>query len=171
MVEELLVSALAAVLAELARPTQVDDGSGIGPFKSVCTVSEPASSHEVEALRAGRDPIPAELVEFWQLAGGARLFEDPDYGQWGLVLLSAASSRERTDAEFEMRPDDLAVGDIVIGEFLGDQELLLYSAGEGVLVALPLDSRGDWYRAGPTLTEFLERYTSSRGRKFWEGGC
>jgi hypothetical protein len=167
-VEELLVDALAAVLANTARIGRVDDGPGAGPLGSVCVVAPPATLDHVQALWAGGDEIPTELVRFWRLADGARLFEDPDYGQWGLVLLSVAASRQRTQAEFEMRPDDMESGDVVVGEFLGDQELLVYSAHEGVLVALPLDGRGDWYRTAPTLTDFLERYTASLGEKFWE---
>ncbi len=112
--------------------------------------------------------LPAEIDELWHATGGARLFEDPDYGQWGLVLLSAEASRDRTEVEFEARPADMAQGDIVIGEFVGDQELLVYSSDAGVLVALPLDDRSDWFRAAPTLAEFLERYTAAQGEKFWE---
>jgi hypothetical protein len=170
-VEELLVDTLAAVLVDLENLGQVEDGPGSGPFNSVCIVYRPPASRHVERLWASRGVVPDELREFWELADGARLFEDPDYGQWGLVLLSAAASSQRTESEFAARPDDLERDDIVIGEFLGDQDLLVYSVGEGVLVALPLDEREGWYRAAPSLTGFLRRYAESRGEKFWENNC
>ncbi|MEA5456296.1 hypothetical protein SPF06_16285 [Sinomonas sp. JGH33] len=38
-----------------------------------------------------------------------------------------------------------------------------------VLVALPLDSRRDWYRAAPSLAEFLMKYREALGNKYWKG--
>ena len=65
------------------------------------------------------------------------------------------------------RPDD-----IVLGEFLGDQELLVLAPSETgrrrVLIALPLDSRADWLGAAPDVGEFLGRYFDSAGDKYWE---
>lgn len=163
------MSTLKAVLLALANLGRVPDGPGSAPFSSVCVVSEPHEPDVVTQAWSGREALPAELGEFWRLTGGARLFEDPDYGQLGLVLLSTAASRDRTDGEYEARPDEITQDDIVFGEFLGDQELLIYSGVEGVLVALPLDDRVDWYRAAPTRIGFLERFSASQGEKFWEG--
>ena len=57
-------------------------------------------------------------------------------------------------------------------EFLGDQELLVLAPSESsrrkVLIALPLDSRADWFGAGRDLGEFLGRYFDSVGEKYWE---
>lgn len=66
----------------------------------------------------------------------------------------------------------MMIGDRVIGEFLGDQELLVYanneSEGRRILISLPLDSRKEWYPAGLTLEIFMSDYAYSLGRKFWE---
>ena len=100
------------------------------------------------------------------------LFEDVEYGQWGLVVLSPRESAERTMSEREARAGDFRDGDIVIAEFLGDQELLIRSAPEepesGVLVALPLDPRADWYPVAQDLADFFDRYLESGGQKYWE---
>jgi hypothetical protein len=126
----------------------------------------PASPEEIAA--AWPDGVDTQAVELWRAVGTGDLFVDIEYGQWGLHLLSPVESARRTVAEQEARPDDYAEGDIVLGEFLGDQDLLVLSAAEGVLVALPLDKRDQWYTAAPTLTGFLARYYDAHGDKFWE---
>jgi hypothetical protein len=40
--------------------------------------------------------VPAELGEAWATSRQSRLFEDVDYGQWGLVLSSPAAAAQRT---------------------------------------------------------------------------
>jgi hypothetical protein len=67
---------------------------------------------------------PAELARAWSTSRQWRLLEDVDYGQWGLVLLSPAASAQRTAEERARRPAACRVDDVVIGEFLGDQELV-----------------------------------------------
>jgi hypothetical protein len=127
----------------------------------------PASAEEIAA--AWPDGVDPQAAELWRAVGTADLFIDVEYGQWGLHLLSPLESARRTAAEHEARPDDYAEGDIVLGEFLGDQELLVLSPGDGgTLVALPLDKRDQWYSAAPTLVGFLARYYEAHGDKFWE---
>jgi hypothetical protein len=88
------------------------------------------------------------------------------------VLLSPAESARRTAAVRAERPDDLRDDDVVIGEFLGDQELVVFAPSQRgerrVLIALPLDRRDDWYGAASGLAEFLTRYRESEGEKYWE---
>lgn len=118
------------------------------------------------------EEVPAELRELWEVCGGARLFTDVDYGQWGLVLLGPEVSWRRTLDQLDYAPDDMRPGDVVIGEFLGDSELLIYAPSEAgdsrILVSLPLDAREDWYRVGSSLEEFLVMFVEHQGQKFWE---
>lgn len=118
------------------------------------------------------EEVPAELRELWQVCGEARLFTDVDYGQWGLVLLGPEVSWRRTSDQQYLAPADRRPGDVVIGEFLGDLELLIYAPSEAgdsrILVSLPLDPREDWYRVGSSLEEFLVKYVDSQGEKFWK---
>ena len=69
-------------------------------------------------------------------------------GQWGLMLLPPANAAKRTAGERVLRPNAYRAGDIIIGEFLGDQELLVFAPSEvnrgQVLIALPMDDRPDW---------------------------
>jgi hypothetical protein len=123
--------------------------------------SEGAGIAEIEQAWPGRR-LPGQLIDAWTTARQARLFEDVDYGQWGLVLLSPAASAERTGKELRSRPKDYQPDDLVIGEFLGDQELLVLAGGadrgDKVLIALPLDDRADWIVAAEDLGQFLEAY-------------
>lgn len=131
----------------------------------------PASVEEIAA--AWPDSlIPDDAVELWAVCRSARLYVDTAYGQWGLVLLSPAASATRTAAERAARPDDVTPDDLVIGEFLGDLDLLVISPAERgerrVLVALPLDPRAEWYAVGASLGDFLLAYAEADGAKWWE---
>jgi hypothetical protein len=146
------------------------DGIGDNPFKLGCSFDDPASAAEIDKAWPGGG-VPTELVQVWSVSRQARLFEDVEYGQWGLVLLSPAASAQRTAEERARRPGIYRADDVVIGEFLGDQELVVLAPSEirgHVLVALPLDDRGDWYPAASDLAEFLDRYLSAFGNTFWE---
>lgn len=143
------------------------------PFRLGSAVFEPADERVVlDAWPA--NSLPGDVLGLWRECRGARLFEDLDYGQWGLVLLDPEASARRTASYRHDRPSDSSTDDVVIGEFLGDQDLLVVAPSEveerRVLVALPLDRRSDWYGVGKDLVAFLERYVAVGGEKFWERG-
>jgi hypothetical protein len=113
----------------------------------------------------------AEIRDLWGLVESARLFEDHQYGQWGLSLLSPSECRSKTASEVADRSADFAEADLVIGAFLGDSDLLIYSQLDDacrVRVATPLDERSDWYEVAPNLFGFLSQYVESGGEKYWE---
>jgi RNA 3'-terminal phosphate cyclase len=116
--------------------------------------------------------LDPQAVGLWAECREALLFNDIEFGQWGLKILSPGRSAEVTASEAAERTSDFQVYDIVLGEFLGDQELLVLAPSEDgdrrVLVALPLDSRNEWYGVGASLSAFFERYLEAQGDKFWE---
>lgn len=121
-------------------------------------------------------PVPPGLSELWSRTRSARLFEDSQFGQWGLVLVSPEEAKEMT-ADFKLRRSgDYVPGDLVIGKFLGDSDLLIvrcdpdcHDFGQ-ILVASPLDPRSDWYRVADDFETFLREYERADGAKFWEDG-
>jgi len=135
------------------------------------TVEAPATVDEVEAAWRGHE-LPSDAVELWATCREGRLFEDVDYGQWGLALLAPSASAARTAEERGARPSQFRPDDIVLGEFLGDQELLVLAPSESgwrrILIAFPLDDRSDWFGAAETLGQFLEQYFDHVGDKYWE---
>lgn len=152
--------------------TEPPQRTGENPFRLACTLAEPATLAEIESVVPNDSSSLRDLIDLWSTCREARLFEDVNYGQWGLVFLSPTESAKRSALEREQRPDDFSSIDIVVGEFLGDQELLVLSPSEGngrnVLVALPLDERAEWYPAAASLGEFLDRYMDHQGEKYWE---
>lgn len=133
---------------------------------------EGASAQEVASLA---ELVPPDLRGVWQTCRSARLFEDVEYGQWGLELLDPLESTAETERLQADRPEEFRAGDRVVGRFLGDSDLLLVRCdpaeddfGE-VVVALPIDPRGDWYFLRTGLADFLEKYSAAEGDKFWEG--
>lgn len=129
------------------------------------------SDSGVEQLPSG---LPPDLIEFWRTCESARLFEDRKYGQWGLVLLNPQESTERSNAFRERRARDYMSGDRIVGEFLGDSDLLIVRCDPAasdfgkIVVALPIDARDAWPVVAPSFSEFLNKYTEEKGNKFWE---
>jgi hypothetical protein len=147
------------------------EGSTCNPFKLVSSVREAASIDDVRSAWQGNN-LPCDALDFWAACREARLFEDVEYGQWGLALLSPSASATRTAQERIARPFDVRIDDVVLGAFLGDQELLVIAPSETgdrrIMIALPLDGRADWFGAAPSLAEFLADYFVSTGDKYWE---
>lgn len=63
-------------------------------FRLVSSVSPSAATGQVEAVWQARQ-LPDDVAGLWSASRSARLFEDADYGQWGLVLLDPQASRQR----------------------------------------------------------------------------
>ena len=152
----------------LAKPVPVE---GLPPMVFVCSFSsEAATEDELSSLGMG---CPPDLAEFWSRFRTVNLFEDQEYGQWGLVIFSPEQAVESTGRFRDMRARDFVEGDLVIGEFLGDQDLLVIRCDQEsedygrVLVALPIDPRVDWYEAADTFAELLDQFARSGGEKYW----
>jgi len=163
--------AIAEVLDLYRNQPSPMDGITSNPFKLASSVAGPVDEGEIDESWAGCD-LPSEARELWAASREGRLFEDLEYGQWGLVLLNPAASAARTASERAARPSEFRREDVVVGEFLGDLELVVVAPSEArerrVLIALPLDGRSDWYAAAPSLSEFLARYFHAVGDKYWE---
>ncbi len=118
--------------------------------------------------------LPLAIRHLWNKTSGLRLFEDITYGQWGLILWSPAQVITEQEKRITQRKEDFRPGDLIVGEFLGDADLLVLrcdatSAEFGnVAIALPLDSREEWYIATHSLEGFLSQFIAAKGDKFWE---
>ena len=158
------LSAVVSKFRELEGPRRVSPDN---PFLLACTLASPATDDDVsEAWEQGT--LPAQVRELWLVSKEARLFEDVEYGQWGLVMMPPGEALRSTEEARKSRPTEFQPTDVVLGKFLGDSELLVVTSAGSVLIALPLDPRKDWYLAARTLSEFLEQYRESLGFKFWE---
>ena len=68
--------------------------------------------------------LPEDLQELWQKSNGLRLFEDKTYGQSGLIIWSSQKVLEQQQI-LRRGSDEFQSGDLIIGEFLGDQSPVL----------------------------------------------
>lgn len=118
--------------------------------------------------------LPKEFKEFLLVSNGADLFKDEEYGQWGVRIFSINELQSSNKYYRELRPKDFAKGDLIIGEFYGDSDLLLLRCDSeskdygAVLIALPFDNRSDWPCVSVNFENFLNDYVNSEGDKFWE---
>ena len=110
----------------------------------------------------------------WDKTSELHLFEDLNYGQWGLIVWSPDRVITEQEKQIAQREEDFRPGDLIIGEFLGDAELLVLRCDAtspdfgNVLIAVPLDSREEWYLAANSLESFLSQFIAAKGDKFWE---
>ena len=117
--------------------------------------------------------LPDDLRELWQKCNGLRLLEDKTYGQSGLIIWSPQKVLEQQQV-LKRNSDEFLDGDLIIGEFLGDSDLLVVRCDQDsddfgqVIISLPIDQRSDWYYLPYLLPEFLQKLTNSQGEKFWE---
>lgn len=118
--------------------------------------------------------VPSDLITFWSLAGSAELFLDVAYGQWGLRMLSVYDAENETALAFGSRPTEFKLGDLVIGLFIGDSDILIMRCDPSendfgsLVVCNAITRRTDWHHAAKSLSEFLVAYEAHGGDKFWE---
>jgi len=115
----------------------------------------------------------SEAIELWSVCNKARLFLDIDYGQWGLDLLGPGESAKKTRKILPLfPPTSFHLGDVIVGEFMGDTDLLLVAPSEAahrrILVADTIAPRGEWAGVGENFAAFFESYFEARGEKFWD---
>ena len=117
--------------------------------------------------------LPEDLQELWQKSNGLRIFEDKTYGQSGLIIWSPQKVLEQQQI-LRQGSDEFQSGDLIIGEFLGDSDLLVVRCDQNsddfgqLVISLPIDHRSDWYYLPYLLPEFLQKFINSQGEKFWE---
>ncbi len=164
MVEQLLMQRIREVLRRITASTPRPNPLRLGSAVSWRTSDLPAPT-------SARQP-PPDVAALWACCDGAELFKDQDYGQWGLELLAQGKSAYLSDYFIKNRPRDFKTGDVVIGAFIGDQDLLVVAPSETgsrrILIALPIYERSEWYGVGSDLASFLEDYLAREGAKYWD---
>jgi hypothetical protein len=134
------------------------------------SLSGPALAGEVARAWNGVD-VPADAIALWNVCRRAHLFEDTDHRASGLVLLDPKTSARRT-AENVQTDSRFADDDLVIGEFLNSQELVIIAPSETgrrrIMIALAVVDRESWFGAGTDLADFLEAYFCAGGESYWD---
>jgi SMI1 / KNR4 family (SUKH-1) len=165
---------LARIRSFGSEPRIVVHRRGPSPFPLSCELGKPVAWSVDKVEAACSVSLPSDLKEFWDRVGSARLFEDVEYGQWGLMIWSAEEATERSSKIARERSKDYRPGDLFVGEFLGDSDLLLIRGDRSApdygqaMIALPIDARAEWDTVGSSFTDFLDRFVRASGDKFWE---
>ena len=143
-----------------------------GPLSCTVAPAMPWNGPEMEVVL--NLTLPGDLERLWTKTSGLRLFEDIKDGQWGLVLWGPAGALRKSPMEISRRKIDFRSGDLVVGEFLGDADLLVIRCDRGAddfgkaMIALEIDPRDEWPTVGKSTLEFLEKFIDASGDKFWE---
>lgn len=140
-------------------------------------VKPPVAWQASEIETALQAKIPEDAGLLWKKASEIRLHEDVNYGQWGCILWSPAEIVNRHAQAFGWRgPDDFRPGDLIIGEFRGDTDLVVLRCDPfkpdfgNVVVALAMDPREEWPTVAPSIVEFIKHFHLHPSKKFWESG-
>jgi hypothetical protein len=153
-----------------------EDSSGLSkPWVYVSEAPPPVKWDRPSVESALGAQLPPEVVDLWAEAGGLNLYVEKNYRQWGLVVWSptevvAGNLRMRR----VLRTSDLRHGDVIIGNFEGDTDLLLLRCDRAandygsVIIIDALERRKSWKVAARSLAVFLERFCEARGEKYWE---
>ena len=119
--------------------------------------------------------LPRENELLWSRASELRLNEDVTYGQWGCILWSPVEVVARHKQAVGWRgADNFGAGDVIIGEFRGDTDLVVLRCDPSksdygkIVIALAIDSRNEWPFVASSITDFVLQFLSDPERKFWE---
>ena len=144
------------------------------PFPYRCTLGPPEPWDRVHLERQCRVSLPPELVDLWRGASHLHLYEDYQYRKWGLILWSPVEILGNHRKASQSRQSELWPTDLLIGEFLGDGDLLgircersLKDFGT-VFVSPAKLPRSEWYFLSLSLSDFLNVYLETTGDKWWE---
>ncbi len=109
---------------------------------------------------------PAQLRELWSRTSGGPLLLDEQFGICGLMLYSPEESRNRATERAEAGCE-ISAEDWVVGEFVGDTDMLVIDADGAVLISTGSYPRDNWYRF-ESLSDVLSRYVEEHAEKYWE---
>lgn len=146
-------------------------------FELSCIINDGFLANDLADRLAilGIHHLPKDYLDFMTASNGAMLFYDEKYGQTGLKLYDAdeiASANIHWQNSY--RNKDLLPSDLIIGEFIGDSDLLLLNcdikseAYGKIIISLPIDKREDWYFLSEDFGEFLNYFVLYEGKKYWE---
>jgi hypothetical protein len=166
------------VISEIEKlEDEVDESHNLSmPFVCRSYVGPKAKWDRRELELVLKITLPQDMVEFWNITSGIRLYEDVNYGQWGLIIGSPIETLKHHEnvVSNPSRKEDFLFGDLVFGRFLGDSEFPLIRCDPkspdygSVMISLPMDVRKDWFSVASSFTEFLENFIASPDTKYWE---
>jgi hypothetical protein len=118
--------------------------------------------------------VPLDLVSLWDCAGRIELDVQCPIGHWGTVIWDPDQTAfENSHRERRIAKRPLQKGDLLIGECLGDGDVILVRADQkrddfGGVVVLGEDPRTETDVVADSILQFVEYCLGSPAKKFWE---
>lgn len=109
---------------------------------------------------------PEQLRELWRHTSGGLLLVDEQFGICGLTLHAPSEAMQRTRDRVEYGYE-LSESDWVLGEFVGDTDMLIVDAHDKVVISAGSYPRAEWY-VFDSLPEVINRYVQAGAEKYWE---
>lgn len=135
----------------------------------ISSLGKPADMTKIEHLHL---EVPQDLLDLWSTSDKTALWQDVSYGQWGLIIHDPIWCERETRYFRSVYTNDIRNDELIIGEFLGDQEKVVISCSSEdfgtIRILRPLDPRKVWPVVASSLTEFLHRFLDTEGAKYWE---
>lgn len=120
--------------------------------------------------------IPEQILECWGLCSSITLLRDKRRNLRGLRTHPPDEriiEVNRYILKDVIQPEDYLTGDLILAEFGGEQDQLIVRCdpsaddfGE-LLIAMPIDSREDWFHMGNSLVRFLKDFIEHNGYTYW----
>lgn len=107
-----------------------------------------------------------QLREFWRHTSGGRLLADEQFGICGLTLHNPTEAKQRSH-DRAYYGYEVSESDWVLGEFVGDTDMLIIDADDAVLISAGSYPRSDWYRF-ESPSAVLSKYVETTAEKYWE---
>lgn len=101
--------------------------------------------------------MPTQLLELWSTVA-SRVYLLYAEGSDGLVIYDPATSLAETRAlysDYRIEDDGYHEGDVIAGDFQGDDRRLVFAPGDGWLIYSAIETRERWLRLGDSLDQFL----------------
>jgi hypothetical protein len=147
------------------------------PMVLQSAIKPPVAWEPTEIEGAVGVKLPDEAKVLWNRGSEICVHSDVNYGQWGCILWSPSFVVARHKEAFGWRRlDDFRPGDLIIGEFRGDADLLVLRCDPSqadfgsIVIALPIDPRCDWLCVASSIADFMTKFLSDPKKKFWEPG-
>lgn len=163
---------------QTSEPHIVGDADLTPPMVLQSEIKPPVEWRSSEIESALEVKLPDEAIMLWSRASEIRLLSDVNYGQWGCILWSPAEvvARHR-QAQSWRGPSAFRPGDVIIGEFRGDTDLVVLRCDPShqdfgsIVIALGMDPRDHWPCVSSSIVEFITAFMAQPDKKFWEAGC
>ena len=125
-----------------------------------CRLDEGVADGDIPAQVAG------ELRGFWRRTSGGLLLADERFGICGLRLHDPAAAKQTAQYRASYGYPVLE-SDLVLGEFVGDTDMLIIDAQGKVVISAASYPRDNWY-IFDSLADVLRRYVEAEAEKYWE---